>query len=139
MRQTRPDVDLTEWDIQQVCAIYKRDEWRLQFVCRTVIDPEPPGDEVASVDLGIYNFAAVSFGGESALYPGGALKEDEYYFTKKKAQCDDSSSHEAARLDRARTGCRTHFSHANSAVRYRGILASSGAGGCQLCRTDNML
>jgi len=82
--QTRPDVDLTEWDIQQVRAVYKRDEWRLQFVCRTTIDPEPPGDEVAGVDLGICNFAAVSFGGESVLYPGGALKEDEYYFTKRK-------------------------------------------------------
>jgi len=71
--QTRPDIDLTEWDIQQVRAVYKkRDEWRLQFVCRTTIDPEPPGDEVAGVDLGICNFAAVSFGGESVLYPGGA-------------------------------------------------------------------
>ena len=33
--ETRPDVDLTEWDIQQVRAVYKRDEWRLQFACRT--------------------------------------------------------------------------------------------------------
>ncbi|ELZ39220.1 transposase [Halorubrum californiense DSM 19288] len=112
--QTRPDVDLTEWDIQQVRAIYKRDEWRLQFVCRTVIDPDPPGDEVGGVDLGICNFAAVSFGDESVLYPGGALKEDEYYFTKKKAKCDDPSSREAARLDRTRTGRRAHFLHALS-------------------------
>jgi len=37
-------------------------------------------------------FAAVSFGGESVLYPGGALKEDEYCFAKKKAACNDSSS-----------------------------------------------
>jgi putative transposase len=114
--QTRPDVDLTEWDIQQVRAVYKLDEWRLQFVCRTIIDPEPPGDDVAGVDLGICNFAAVSFGGESVLYPGGALKEDEYYFTKKKAKCDDSSSREATRLDRTRTGRRTHFLHALSKV-----------------------
>jgi transposase, IS605 OrfB family, central region len=69
---------------------------------------------VAGVDLGICNFAAVSFGGESVLYPGGALKEDEYYFTKKKAACDDSSSREATRLDRKRTGRRTHFLHALS-------------------------
>ena len=48
------------------------------------------------------------------LYPGGALKEDEYYFTKKKAACDDSSSREATRLDRKRTGRRTHFLHALS-------------------------
>ena len=27
--QTRPDVELTEWDIQQVRAVYKHDEWRL--------------------------------------------------------------------------------------------------------------
>jgi hypothetical protein len=40
--------------------------------------------------LGICKFAAVSFGGESVSYPGGALKEDEYYFTKKKSKCDDS-------------------------------------------------
>jgi len=45
------------------------------------------------------------------LYPGGALKEDEYYFTKKKAKCDDSSSREATRLDRKRTSRRTHFLH----------------------------
>ncbi|SEP03035.1 transposase [Halogranum amylolyticum] len=112
--QTRPDVDRTEWDIQQVRAVYKRDEWRLQFVCRTTIDPDPPGDGVAGVDLGICNFAAVSFGGESVLYPGGSLKEDEYYFTKKKAKCDNSSSRKATRLDRKRTGRRTHFLHALS-------------------------
>ena len=90
--QTRPDVDLTEWDIQQVRAVYKRDEWRLQFVCRTTIDPEPPGDETAGIDLGICNFAAVSFCGESILFPGNVLKEDEYYFGKEKAKCDDSRS-----------------------------------------------
>ncbi|MFQ3293783.1 MAG: putative transposase [Halobacteriales archaeon] len=120
--QTRPDVDLTEWDIQQVRAVYKRDEWRLQFVCRTTIDPEPPGDDVAGVDFGICNFAAVSFGGESVLYPGGALKEDEYYFTKKKAKCDDSSSREATRLDRKRTGRRTHFLHALSKAIVEGCV-----------------
>ncbi|ERG97171.1 MAG: transposase, IS605 OrfB family, central region [Haloquadratum walsbyi J07HQW2] len=112
--QTRPDVDLTEWDIQQVRAVYKRDEWRLQFVCRTTSDPEPPGDDVGGVDLGICNFAAVSFGSESVLYPGGALKENEYYFIKKKANCDDSLSREATRLDRKRTGRRTHLLHALS-------------------------
>jgi Transposase and inactivated derivatives len=112
--QTRPDVDLTEWDIQQVRAVHTRDEWRLQFVCRTTIDPEPPGDDVVGVDLGICNFAAVSFGSESVLYPGGALKENEYYFSKKKANCDDSLSREATRLDRKRTGRRTHFLHALS-------------------------
>ncbi|WP_160133539.1 RNA-guided endonuclease InsQ/TnpB family protein [Halococcus salsus] len=109
--KTRPDVDLTEWDIQQVRAVHKRGEWRLQFVCRTTIDPQPPGDEVAGIDLGICNFAAVSFGGDSLLYPGGALKEDEYYFAKKRAECDDSFSREARRLDQKRTDRRTHFLH----------------------------
>ncbi len=60
--------------------------WRLHFVCRYEIDPEPPGDGVAGVDLGISNFAAVSFGDETMLYPGGALNEDEYRFHKKRAE-----------------------------------------------------
>jgi putative transposase len=83
----------------------------LHFVCRTTIGPEPPGDDVAGVDLGICNFAAVSFGGKSLLYPGGVLKEDEYYFAKQRAKCDDSSTREATRLDRKRTERRTHFLH----------------------------
>ena len=69
---------------------------------------------MAGVDLGICNFAAVSFGGESVLYPGGALKEDEYYLTKKRAETDDSASREAKRLDQKRTARRTHFLHALS-------------------------
>ncbi|WP_227378405.1 RNA-guided endonuclease InsQ/TnpB family protein [Haladaptatus halobius] len=109
--QTRPDVDLTEWDIQQVRAVYKRDEWRLQFVCRTTIDPEPPGDETAGIDLGICNFVALSFGGESILFPGNVLKEDEYYFGKEKAKCDDSRSRKRIRIDRKRTDRRSHFLH----------------------------
>lgn len=109
--ETRPDVNLSEWEIQQIQAVHKRGEWRLQFVCRTTIDPEPPGNEAAGIDLGISNFATVSFGGESLLYPGSALKEDEYYFAKKRARCDDPTSREATRLDRKRTDRRTHFLH----------------------------
>jgi putative transposase len=45
------------------------------------------------------------------LYPGGALKEDGYYFGKKRAECNDSFSHKAQRLDRKRTERRTHFLH----------------------------
>jgi len=45
------------------------------------------------------------------LYPGGAFREDEYYFAKKRAECDDSDSREATRLGRTRTGRRTHFLH----------------------------
>jgi putative transposase len=53
----------------------------------------------------------VSYGDESVLYPGGALKEDEYYFAKERAKCDDSFSREAQLLDRKRTDRRTHFLH----------------------------
>jgi putative transposase len=109
--QTRPDVDLTEWDIQQVRSVYKRDEWRLQFVCRTTIDPEPPGDETAGIDLGICNFVALSFGDESILFPGNVLKQDEYYFGKEKAKCDDSRSRKRMRIDYKRTDRRSHFLH----------------------------
>ncbi|SEU09570.1 RNA-guided endonuclease TnpB family protein [Natrinema hispanicum] len=109
--ELRPDVDLTEWDIQQVRAVYTYEEWRLQFICRKSIDPDPPGDGVAGVDLGISNIAALSFGSESILFPGNALKEDEYYFGKQKAKCDDSRSNERLRLDRKRTERRTHFLH----------------------------
>jgi putative transposase len=66
---------------------------------------------VAGIDLGISNIAAVSFGDEGVLYPGGALKEDEYWFQKERAKCDESASAEADRLDRKRTERRTHFLH----------------------------
>ncbi|UOO96621.1 transposase (plasmid) [Halococcus dombrowskii] len=99
-------------NVQQVRAVHEHGEWRLHIVCRVEVDvPESSGNEVAGIDLGICNFAAVSFGGESLLYPGGALKEDEYYFAKKRAECDKSSSREARRLDHKRTDRRTHFLH----------------------------
>lgn len=93
-------------------AVYEHDEWRLHIVCRVEIAvSDSPGDGVVGIDLGICNFAAVSFGDESLLYPGGALKEDDYYFAKKRAECDKSSSREARRLDGKRTTRRTHFLH----------------------------
>jgi putative transposase len=105
-----PAVDIE--NIHIVRAVYEHGEWRLHIVCRHEIDvPESPGNGVAGIDLGICNFAAVSFGEESLLYPGGALKEDEYYFLKEKATCVDSASREAHRLDQKRTGRRTHFLH----------------------------
>jgi len=107
-----PDVDIE--NVQQVRAVYDRDEWQLHFVCRHEIEPEPPGDDVAGIDLGIANLAAVSFGDHGVLYPGGALKEDEYWFQKKRAKCDDSASAEAERLDRKRAERRSHFLHALS-------------------------
>jgi len=107
-----PDVDIE--NVQQVRAVYDRGEWQLHFVCRHEIDPEPTGDVVAGIDLGISNVAAVSFGDESLLYPGGALKEDDYWFLKERANCDDATSNEAERLDRKRTERRSHFFHALS-------------------------
>jgi putative transposase len=105
-----PDVQIE--NVQVVRAVYEHGEWQLHIVCRHDIEgPDTPGDRVAGIDLGICNFAAVSFGDESLLYPGGALKEDEYYFLKEKAACDDSSSRKACRLDQKRTGRRTHFLH----------------------------
>src|SRR5699024_9072432 len=102
-------------NVQQVRAVYEHGVWRLHIVCRVEVDvAEPPGDRTAGVDLGICNVAAVSFGGESLLYPGGSLKEDEYYFLKKRAETDDSFSRETRRLDRKRTDRRTHFFHALS-------------------------
>ncbi|EMA40160.1 transposase, IS605 OrfB family protein, partial [Halococcus morrhuae DSM 1307] len=84
-------------------------------VCNVEIDvPDAPGNGVAGIDLGICNVAAVSFGDEGLLYPGGALKEDDYYFAKKRAECDESSSREARRLDQKRTDRRMHFLHALS-------------------------
>jgi len=105
------DPDVAIENVQQVRAVYDRGEWRLHFVCRHEIDPDPPGDRVAGIDLGISNLAAVSFGDESLLYPGGALKEDEYWFQKERAKYDDSASNEADRLDRKRTERRSHFLH----------------------------
>ena len=107
--EANPDVDIE--NVQQVRAVYDRGEWRLHFVCRHEIDTGPRGDGVAGIDLGISNLAAVSFGDEGVLYPGGALKQDEYWFHKKRAECDDASSAEAERLDRKRADRRAHFLH----------------------------
>jgi len=99
-------------NVQQVRAVYEHGVWRLHIVCRVEVEvAEPPGDHTAGVDLGICNVAAVSFGDESLLYPGGSLKEDDYYFAKKRAETDDPSSREARRLDQKRTDRRTHFFH----------------------------
>jgi putative transposase len=126
LKEHRSDFVLCEYDligppertvenVQQVRAVHENGIWRLHIVCRVKIDvPETPGNKVAGIDLGICNFAAVSFGDESLLYPGGALKEDEYYFAKKRAETNDSASYEAQRLDRTRTSRRTHFFHALS-------------------------
>jgi putative transposase len=126
LKEHRSDFVLCEYDVigpggttvenvQQVRAVHEHGVWRLHIVCNVEIDvPDAPGNGVAGIDLGICNVAAVSFGDESLLYPGGALKEDDYYFAKKRAECDESSSREARRLDQKRTDRRTHFLHALS-------------------------
>ena len=92
------------------------DEWELHIVCHVEIeDTDAPGNQVAGIDLGICNFAAVAVGDEALLYPGRALKEDDFYFQKERAKCDDSNSQKARRLYRKRTERRTHFLHAVSA------------------------
>jgi putative transposase len=102
-------------NVQQVRTVYEHGEWRLHFVCRVDVDYEDtPGDRTAGIDLGICNFAAVSVGDETLLYPGGALKEDEYWFHKERASCDDPTSRRARRLDQKRTDRRWHFLHAVS-------------------------
>jgi putative transposase len=107
--------ETTVENVQQVRAVYEHGEWRLHFVCRVEIDDsEPPGEKTAGIDLGICNVAAVSFSDEAILYPGGALKEDDYYFAKERAKCDDPACREAKRLDQKRTDRRTHFLHALS-------------------------
>jgi putative transposase len=99
-------------NVQQVRAVYDHGLWRLHIVSRVESAASAsPGDRTAGVDLGICNVAAVSFGDEALLYPGGAFKEDEYYFLKERANCDDAASREARRLDQKRTDRRTHFLH----------------------------
>ena len=79
-----PDVDVQ--NVKQVRPVWTGDEWELHIVCHVEIDdPDPPGDRVAGIDLGICNFAAVAVGDDALLYPGGALKEDDYYFQKERA------------------------------------------------------
>jgi putative transposase len=95
-----------------VRAVYKRGEWRIQFVCTHEPAAEPPGEETAGVDLGIVNVAAVSYStGDTELYPGHALREDEYYLQKELAKCTDSTSRRATRLQETRSGRRAHYLH----------------------------
>ncbi|ELY57953.1 transposase, IS605 OrfB family protein [Natronococcus amylolyticus DSM 10524] len=108
------DPDATVENVQQVRAVWndQRGEWELHLVCRVEFEGiDSPGDRTAGIDIGISNTAAVSYGDEAVLYPGGALKEDEYYFAKERAKCDDTTSNEARRLDHKWSSRRTHFLH----------------------------
>ena len=112
--QTRPDVDLsTVESVQQVRAVWTGDEWELHFVCKVEIEvAESPGENTVGIDLGINNFAALAYeDGHSELYPLSCLKQDDYYFNKRIARCDDSNSEQATRLNQKKSARRTHYFH----------------------------
>ena len=94
-------------------AVWNSDEWELHIVCKHEIKAESPGDKTAGIDLGISNFAAVSYStGDHELYPGNALKTDERYFGREIAKCNSSRSNKALRLRRKRSERRAHYMHA---------------------------
>ncbi|MGQ4554668.1 RNA-guided endonuclease TnpB family protein [Halobellus sp. GM3] len=111
--EARPEV--TVENLQQVRAVYDKSKgrWELHLVCKHEVEtPDAPGNETAGIDLGICNFAAVSYSTEDAdLYPGNRLKQDGYYFPKEIAKCDDSGGQEATRLHHKWSERRTHFFH----------------------------
>jgi len=82
-------------------------------VCKVKIDvSESPGEQTVGVDLGITNFAALAYeDGHSELYPLNCLKQDDYYFSKRIARCDDSNSEQATRLNHKKSERRTHYFH----------------------------
>jgi len=112
--QTHPDVDLSIVEsVQQVRAVWTGDEWELQFVCSVEIEvSDSPGEKTVGVDLGINNFVALAYeDGHSELYPLNCLKQDDYYFSKRIARCDDSDSEQATRLNQKKSARRTHYFH----------------------------
>jgi len=88
----------------------------LHFVCKVNLDAETvPGENTVGIDLGICTFAALAFeDGHGELYPLNCLKEDDYYFRKELARCDDSESEQATRLNATLSARRTHYFHALS-------------------------
>ncbi|MGM0605750.1 MAG: RNA-guided endonuclease InsQ/TnpB family protein [Halobacteriota archaeon] len=112
--QTRPDVDVSAVEsVQQVRAVWTGHEWELHFVCKVEIEvSDPPSEKTVGVDLGINNFAALAYeDGHSELYPLNCLKQDDYYFSKRIACCDDSTSKQANRLNQKKSARRTHYFH----------------------------
>ena len=112
--QTRSDVYLsTVESVQQVRAVWAGKEWELHFVCKVEIDvAESPGEKTVGVDFGINNFAALAYeDSHSELYPLNCLKQDDYYFSKRIARCDDSDSERATRLNQKKSARRTHYFH----------------------------
>jgi len=100
-------------NVRQVRAVWTGEEWELHFVCKVKIDvSESPGEQTVGVDLGITNFAALAYeDGHSELYPLNCLKQDDYYFSKRIARCDDSNSEQATRLNHKKSERRTHYFH----------------------------
>ncbi len=95
-------------NVQQVRAVWTGDEWELHFVCKVEIHvAEAPGEKAVGVDLGINNFAALA----CELYPLNWLKQDDYYFSKRIASCNDSDSAQATRLNKKKSTRRTHYFH----------------------------
>ncbi|ELY66703.1 transposase, IS605 OrfB family protein [Natrinema versiforme JCM 10478] len=99
--------------VQQVRAVWTGEEWELHFVCKVEIEvAEVTGEKTVGVDLGINNFAALAYeDGHSELYPLNCLKQDDYYFSKQIARCDDSDSEQATRLNQKKSARRTHYFH----------------------------
>ncbi|WP_136591386.1 RNA-guided endonuclease InsQ/TnpB family protein [Salinigranum halophilum] len=112
--QTRPDIDLsTVESVQQVRIVWTGDEWELHFVCKVEIGvSEVPSEKTVGIDLGISNFAALAYeSGHAELYPLHCLKQDDYYFSKRIAKCNDSDSAKANRWNQKKSARRTHYLH----------------------------
>ena len=106
-------------DVRQVRAVYDEGggEWELHLVCKVeVAEPDSPGDRTAGVDLGISNIAAVSFGDETVLFPGGWLKEAKHYYKQVEYECEGENglSDRARWAKRKLCRKREHFYHALS-------------------------
>jgi len=97
------------WRTSNKSRLYGRVTSGNYFVCKVEIDvDEAPGEKTVGVDLGINNFAALAYeDGHSELYPLNCLKQDDYYFSKLIARCDNSDSEQATRLNQKKSARRT--------------------------------
>ena len=103
--------------VQTVRAVWTGKEWELHFVCKMRIEvAETPGEKTAGVDLGICNTAAVSFGDDTVLYPGNALKEDAHYFRQQEynTEGENGPSDHAKWARQKKSRRQEHFLHALS-------------------------
>ncbi|MFW5983766.1 MAG: RNA-guided endonuclease InsQ/TnpB family protein, partial [Halobacteria archaeon] len=111
--ETRPDVEVE--NVQQVRAVWNGDRWGVHIVCNKEIPVEDaPGDDVAGIDLGIDNYAAIAYGdGDTELYPGNRLKQDKHYFTRKEYQTEGENgpSERASKARKKLSRRKDHFLH----------------------------